>query len=52
MRLVFLQETFWPSVGGIQVLSKRALVRLRQRGYEPAVITTFAGEDVPERDEV
>lgn len=52
MRLLFVQETFWPSVGGIQVLSKRALVRLRQRGYEPAVIATFAGEDVPERDEV
>lgn len=52
MKLLFVQETFWPSIGGIQVLSLRALVALRERGYEPTVIATFAGEDLPERDEV
>jgi glycosyltransferase involved in cell wall biosynthesis len=52
MRLVFVQEAFWPSVGGIEVLSQRALVALRERGYEPSVITTFAGQELPERDEV
>jgi glycosyltransferase involved in cell wall biosynthesis len=52
MRLVFLQGAFWPSVGGIEVLSQRALEALSERGYEPSVITTFAGKELPERDEV
>lgn len=52
MRLAFVQEAFWPSVGGIEVLSQRALVALRERGYEPTVITTYAGQDLPERDVV
>lgn len=52
MRLVFLQETFWPSIGGIEVLSQRALTALSERGYEPTVITSFAGDDLPDRDEV
>lgn len=52
MRILFFQETFWPSIGGIEILSMRALLALRRRGYEPAVITSFAGADLPERDEV
>jgi len=52
VKLVFLQETFWPLIGGIEILSMRALLALRRRGYEPAVITSFAGSDLPARDEV
>lgn len=52
MKLVFLQETAWPSVGGIQIQSMRALLALRRRGYEPTVISSFAGEDLPAYDEV
>jgi len=52
MRLVFLNEAFWPAIGGIEVLSRKALVALQSRGYETTVITSFAGDDLPERDEV
>lgn len=52
MRLVFVNETFWPSIGGIQVLSRKALVALQKRGYQTTVITSFAGEDLPDRDDV
>ncbi len=52
MKLLFLQEVFWPAIGGIEVLSLRALVALRQRGYEPMVVTSFGDQDLPARDEV
>ncbi len=52
MKLLFLQEVFWPAIGGIEVLSLRALVALRQRGHEPVVVTSFGDQDLPARDEV
>ena len=52
MKLVYLQETAWPSIGGIQIQSMRALLALRRRGYEPTVISSYAGEDLPAYDEV
>jgi glycogen(starch) synthase len=52
VKLLFLQEVFWPAIGGIEVLSLRALVALRQRGYEPVVVTSFGDQDLPARDEV
>ncbi|MCK5490091.1 MAG: glycosyltransferase family 4 protein [Gemmatimonadetes bacterium] len=52
MKLLFLQEVFWPAIGGIEVLSLRALVALRQRGHEPVVVTSFGDRDLPARDEV
>jgi len=52
VKLLFLQEVFWPAIGGIEVLSLRALVALRQRGYEPMVVTSFGDQDLPARDEV
>ena len=52
MKLLFLQEVFWPAIGGIEVLSLRALVALRERGHEPVVVTSFGDRDLPARDEV
>ena len=52
MKLLFLQEVFWPAIGGIEVLSLRALVALRERGHEPVVVTSFGDQDLPARDEV
>ena len=52
MKLIFFQEVFWPAIGGIEVLSLRALVALRRRGYEAAVVTSFGDRDLPARDEV
>lgn len=52
VKLLFLQEVFWPAIGGIEVLSLRALVALRQRGHEPVVVTSFGDRDLPARDEV
>lgn len=52
MKLLFLQEVFWPAIGGIEVLCLRALVALRERGHEPVVVTSFGDRDLPARDEV
>jgi len=52
VKLLFLQEVFWPAIGGIEVLCLRALVALRERGHEPVVVTSFGDRDLPARDEV
>lgn len=52
MKLVFVQEVFWPAIGGIEVLSMRALVALRRMGHEPVVVTSSGDDDLPARDEV
>jgi len=37
MRVLFLTETFWPDIGGVEVLSAQLLPALRDRGHEIAV---------------
>jgi glycogen(starch) synthase len=39
MRVLFWSLTFWPDIGGIEVLAAKLLPALRQRGYEFMVVT-------------
>jgi len=39
MRVLFWSLTFWPNIGGIEVLAARLLPALRERGHEFMVIT-------------
>ena len=48
MRILFWSGTFWPRVGGIEVLAADFLPALRARGHEVAVITAAPG---PGRDD-
>lgn len=40
MRVLCWSETFWPSIGGVEVLTAQLLQALRPRGYEFAVVTS------------
>jgi glycogen(starch) synthase len=39
MRILFWSSTFWPSIGGVQVLAAKLLPALEERGYEHIVVT-------------
>jgi glycogen(starch) synthase len=39
MRVLFWSLTFWPNIGGIEVLAARLLPALRERGHEFMVVT-------------
>jgi glycogen(starch) synthase len=39
MRILFWSESFWPRVGGIEVLAARFVSALRARGHEVQVVT-------------
>ena len=40
MRVLFWSGTFWPYIGGIEVLGAKLLPALRERGYEFMVVTS------------
>jgi glycogen(starch) synthase len=50
MRVLFWTETFWPNLGGVEVLAAEFLPALQQRGYEFVVITPQNGPDRPQED--
>ncbi len=50
MRILFWTDVFWPTIGGIEVLSARLVSALRARGHELLVITSQPGPDLPEVD--
>ena len=39
MRILFWSATFWPAIGGVEVLAARLLPALQERGHEFVVIT-------------
>jgi glycogen(starch) synthase len=39
MRILFWSGTFWPNIGGVEVLAAKLLPALQERGYELAVVT-------------
>lgn len=51
MRVLFFTETFWPAIGGVEVLASALLPALSQRGNEILVVTDDDGGKVPPRDE-
>jgi glycogen(starch) synthase len=50
MRVLFWSLTFWPTIGGLEVLSSKLLPSLRQRGYEFLVVTPKNHTDLPDEE--
>lgn len=51
-RVVFWAESFWPSIGGVEILGDQLMSVLKGRGYEFIVVTNQWHEDWPEEEEV
>jgi glycogen(starch) synthase len=47
MRILFWSETFWPVIGGVEVLAVRLLSALRERGHQFAVVTSYGAPGAP-----
>jgi len=50
MRVLFWLETFWPTIGGIEVLATKLLSALRERGCESIVVTPLHDSSRPMQD--
>jgi glycogen(starch) synthase len=50
MRILFWSSTFWPNVGGVEVLAARLLPALRTRGYEFTVVTPKSHSALPDQE--
>lgn len=50
MRVLFWSGTFWPNVGGVEVLATKLLVALREHGYEFRVVTPLRDPALPMTD--
>jgi glycogen(starch) synthase len=50
MRVLFWTETFWPNIGGVEVLAAKFLLALRCRGYEFVIVAPQSGDCRPEQD--
>lgn len=50
MRVLFWSLTFWPNIGGLEVLTSKLLPSLRLRGHEFLVIVPKNLTDLPEND--
>ena len=48
MRVLFWSGTFWPNIGGVEVLASKLLPALRNRGYEYAVIAPKTPAELPD----
>jgi glycogen(starch) synthase len=51
MRVLFWSLTFWPNIGGLEVLTSKLLPSLRQRGYEFLVVAPKNYTDLPDSEE-
>jgi glycogen(starch) synthase len=49
-RLLFWTESFWPYVGGVEVLGTKLVLALRERGYQIAVVTSHGSLTLPDDD--
>jgi len=53
MRILFLCETFWPAIGGVETRARHFVPAMRNRGHEMLVVTTReAGGELPEADQI
>ena len=48
MRILFWTGTFWPSIGGVEVLAARLLPALRDRGHDCVIVAPKAHPDWPD----
>jgi len=51
MRILFWSGTFWPSIGGVEVLAGKLLPALRERGYEFLVVAPKGHSTLPDEAE-
>ena len=47
MRILFWSGTFWPHIGGVEILATTLLPALRERGYEFVVVTSQQSPEQP-----
>lgn len=47
MRVLFWSGTFWPHIGGVEILSTKLLLALRECGHEFVVVTVQRNPDQP-----
>ncbi len=47
MRVLFWSETFYPEIGGVEVLATKLLAALRDRGYELVVVAREERQNLP-----
>ena len=50
MRILFWSGTFWPHIGGVEVLAAKFLPAMRERGYEFVVIAPKLFADLPDEE--
>jgi glycogen(starch) synthase len=50
MRVLFWTETFWPNLGGVEVLAAHFLPAMQQHGYEFVVVAPQSQPPRPEED--
>lgn len=51
MRVLYWADSWWPAVGGIEVLGAQCVRELQRRGFEPLVVTSQCGLELPNEEE-
>jgi len=51
MRILYWTDSWLPSIGGIEVLGAQFVRELRGRGFEPLVVTSHCGREMPDHEE-
>jgi len=51
MRILFWSATFWPTIGGVEVIARKLLPALQRRGHEFTVVTPKSNANSPDEDE-
>jgi hypothetical protein len=51
MRILYWTDSWLPSIGGIEVLGAQFVRELRGRGFEPLVVTSHCGRELPDHEE-
>jgi glycosyltransferase involved in cell wall biosynthesis len=53
MKILFVCESFWPAIGGVETRARHFLPAMRDRGHEIQIVTTRDADDnLPERDHI
>jgi glycogen(starch) synthase len=50
MKILYWTPLYWPEVGGIEVLSMKAIPALRERGHECIVLTSHGSQAAPDEE--
>lgn len=51
MRILYWTDSWWPSIGGIEVLGGQFVREIRRRGFELLVVTSHGDQELPDQDE-